>query len=371
MIRVSKLAAFVLTTLLAVAAPVAAQQIENELVLITPVARTLTDPALAEFAKYAKEKWNVNVKTSALAAGTPVAYGRIVEWKGRPEADIFWGGESALFDKLAEQKLLAKLDLPKSVVDSIPDSIGKPKPIPLKDPRDTGSARFSSPTAWSITAAVSAPRHRAAEGLGRSAQPEIEGQRRAVRAHPLLQQPRDLRVILQRDGDEKGWTWLKRLGGNTGIFTARSRDVPAVVARGEFAAGFAVPSYMAFEDRLPGTTSSSWPRKPRGSRPSRSASSRAPSVPGRRSPLSSSCFRNAARTWPWSAAYSRSHRNSASRASRFPGGMAVEFTGGIRSYFDVEVTNIYDDDKAQGRYEQVNSQFRKEIESVADELKKK
>jgi len=51
--------------------------------------------------------------------------------------------------------------------------------------------------------------------------------------------------------------------------------------------------------------------------------------------------------------------------------LAVEFTGGIRSYFDVEVTNIYDDDKAQARYEQVNSQFRKEIESVADELKKK
>src|SRR5574342_880034 len=59
-------------------------------------------------------------------------------------------------------------------------------------------------------------------------------------------------VILQRDGDAKGWEWLKRLAGNTGIFTARSRDVPSVVARGEFAAGFAVPSYMAFEDRLAG-----------------------------------------------------------------------------------------------------------------------
>jgi uncharacterized protein (DUF2267 family) len=51
--------------------------------------------------------------------------------------------------------------------------------------------------------------------------------------------------------------------------------------------------------------------------------------------------------------------------------MAVEFTGGIRSYFDIEVTNIYDDGIAQGRYEQVNSQFRKEVESVWDELKKK
>ena len=127
-------AALVLS-LFAATGPAAAQAIENELVLITPVARTLTDPALADFAKYAKERWNIDVKTSALAAGTPVAYGRIVEWKGRPDADIFWGGESALFDKLAEQKLLAKLDLPQSVVDSIPASIGKPKPIPLKDPK--------------------------------------------------------------------------------------------------------------------------------------------------------------------------------------------------------------------------------------------
>src|SRR4030095_1924811 len=59
-------------------------------------------------------------------------------------------------------------------------------------------------------------------------------------------------VILQRDGDAKGWEFLKRLAANTGLFTARSRDVPSVVARGEFAAGFAVPSYMAFEDRLAG-----------------------------------------------------------------------------------------------------------------------
>ena len=136
MSRPLKMFPIVLAGLLVAAGPVTAQaqQIESELVLITPVAKTLTDPALAEFAKYAKEKWNITLRTSALAAGTPVAYGRIVEWKGRPEADIFWGGESALFDKLAEQKLIAKLDLPKAVVDSIPVSIGKPKPIPLKDP---------------------------------------------------------------------------------------------------------------------------------------------------------------------------------------------------------------------------------------------
>jgi hypothetical protein len=35
------------------------------------------------------------------------------------------------------------------------------------------------------------------------------------------------------------------------------------------------------------------------------------------------------------------------------------------------VTNLYDDDKAQGRYEQVNEKFRKEVEAVVEELKKK
>jgi len=56
MIRTSKPSAIVLTTLLALAAPAGAQPIENELVLITPVARTLTDPALAEFGQVREGK---------------------------------------------------------------------------------------------------------------------------------------------------------------------------------------------------------------------------------------------------------------------------------------------------------------------------
>ncbi|NCO22336.1 MAG: hypothetical protein GW905_10150, partial [Rhodobacterales bacterium] len=135
MARRLKTLALAFTSLSLAAGFALAQPVEEELVLITPVAKTLTDPTLADFAKYAKEKWNVTVKTSALAAGTPVSYGRIVEWKGRPEVDIFWGGESALFDKLSEQKLLSKLDLPQATVDAIPATIGKPRPIYLKDPK--------------------------------------------------------------------------------------------------------------------------------------------------------------------------------------------------------------------------------------------
>jgi hypothetical protein len=43
----------------------------------------------------------------------------------------------------------------------------------------------------------------------------------------------------------------------------------------------------------------------------------------------------------------------------------------VRSYFDSEVMNIYDDDKAQKRYKEVNEQYRKDIEAVWEDLKKK
>jgi iron(III) transport system substrate-binding protein len=350
-----------------------AQTIENELVLITPVAKTLTDPALADFAKYAKEKWNVTVKTSALAAGTPVAYGQIVEWKGRPGADIFWGGESALFDKLADQKLVAKLDLPKAVVDSIPASIGKPKPIPLKDAKGFWIGTVLEPYGLvyhpKVLQRLGVPEPKDWDDL---LHPKLKGQvaqcapTRSSSSHATYE------VILQRDGDAKGWEWLKHLGGNTGIFTARSRDVPSVVAKGEFAAGFAVPSYMAFEDRLAGFDLKFVAPKTAWITPEPIAI------------LTGAPHPNAARAFIEYMLSERGQRVAMERGvfpitPKFrvqgaPGStaeMAVEFTGGIRSYFDREVTNIYDDGIAQARYEAVNSQFRKEIESVAEELKKK
>jgi len=87
--------------------------------------------ALAEFAKYAKERWKVEVRTSA-SRPNPGRLRRIVEWKGR-EADILLGGESALYDKLAE-RAPRQARLPKSAVDRS-DSIGSPSTIPLKDPK--------------------------------------------------------------------------------------------------------------------------------------------------------------------------------------------------------------------------------------------
>ena len=120
-----------LLLLLAPASARAQAPIEDELILQTPVSTFIVDAALRAFTTYARERWGVTLKTKAHYAGTPVSYRRIVDWSGKPEADIFWGGESALFDKLAEQKLLQKHEVPKELVDAVPAALGKPKRLPL------------------------------------------------------------------------------------------------------------------------------------------------------------------------------------------------------------------------------------------------
>src|SRR2546430_3909225 len=227
-----------------------AQAIEDELVLITPVSKFIHDAALAEFARFAKEKYNVTVKTNALAAGTPVAYGRIVEWKGRPEVDVFWGGESALFEKLTEQKLLQKVEIAREVWDSIPAAIGTPRPIPLKD-----AEGFWVGTALEPYGLVYHPKKIQRLGIQPPKEwddllsPRLRGE--VTQCAPTRSSSSDAtyEMILSMHGEEKGWEWVKKLAANTGHFTARSRDVPTVVAKGEYSAGFAVPSYIAFAQR--------------------------------------------------------------------------------------------------------------------------
>jgi hypothetical protein len=47
-----------------------------------------------------------------------------------------------------------------------------------------------------------------------------------------------------------------------------------------------------------------------------------------------------------------------------PAEMAVEFTGGVRSYFDAEVLNVYDESVAARRSEGLKTKFRSDIEAT-------
>lgn len=355
------------------ARPALPQGIEPALTLITPVSKFIHDAALTEFSKYAQERWKVAVKATALPAGAPVAYDRIVDWKGRPDVDIFWGGESALFDKLATQKLIAPLKLSKATIDLIPESIGKPKPIYLKDLKGYWIGTALEPYGLVYNPStlkrlgVAPPRD-----WDDLLNPKLRGQIAQCAPHRSSSSHATYEVILLQYGEPKGWEWLKRLAANTGIFTARSRDVPAVVARGDFAVGFAVPSYMAFEERLAGfdirfvAPKTAWiTPEPIGI------------LAGAKHPLAARAFveflltERGQKIFMARGLFPLSPKYQVKGAPGSEAEKAVAFTGGVRSYFEREITNIYDYDQAQARYQQVNDRFRKEIEAVLDELKEK
>ncbi|MGH2404421.1 MAG: extracellular solute-binding protein, partial [bacterium] len=177
-------------------------------------------------------------------------------------------------------------------------------------------------------------------------------------------------VILQMHGAQRGWEWAQRLGANTGIFVARSRDVPTVVAKGEFAVGFAVPAYMAFEDLLSGhdlkyltPTAGFVTPEPlavlagaRSPRAARAFIQYALSEDGQRVMMARGQYGIAPKY--------RMQGTAGSQVERM-----AEFAG-ARSFFDKPHRNIYDDDVAQKRYAEVNDIFRKLVLERHNDLKR-
>ena len=346
--------------------PAAAQSNEDELVVQTPMSAFVVDTMLKEFVEYARERWGATLKTRVLRAGTPVSYETILRWKGRPEADVFWGGEPALFDDLALQKLLTRLDLPADVWDAIPGTIGTPKPIALKH-----AERQWVGTALEVYGLVYSPRLLKRLGVPEPRDwddvlhPKLKGQvaqctpTRSSSSHATYQ------VILQSRGESAGWAWLKRLASNTGVFVTSSREVPAVVARSEYAVGFAVPSYYAFEERLAGFDIRFVAPKHAFVTPEPFAI-----LAGARHPRAARLFL----TFLLSARGQQlfMERGLFSVIPKYkvhgpPGStaeLAVQLTGGIRSFFEPPISNIYDDAIARSRYRVVNEKFQKEIEAV-------
>jgi ABC-type Fe3+ transport system substrate-binding protein len=340
--------------------------IESELALITPVSKFIHDSALKAFADYAKEKWNVTVKVSAIPAGTPVAYGRIVEWKGKPEVDIFWGGESALFEKLAEQKLLQKVEISREAWEAIPASIGKPRPIPLKD-----KDGFWVGTALEPYGLVYHPKKIQRLGIPEPKEwddllnPKLKGEVAQCAPTRSSSSNATYEVILSMYGEDKGWEWLRKLAANTGHFTARSRDVPTVVAKGEYSAGFAVPSYMAFEEKLAGFELKFVAPKNAFVTPEPMAI-----LAGARNPRAARAFiefllsERGQKVFMERGLFPITPKYKVQGPPGSPAELAVEFTGGVRSYFEREVSNVYDEDVAQKRSDSIKQKFRSDIEST-------
>lgn len=345
--------------------------VEDRLVIITPVARTVADPTVAAFAEFVQRQVNVAVRVTVTSAGTPVAYGRIREWSGRPEADVFWGGEPALFDDLAERKLIAPLQLPEAILREIPAAIGTPKPIALKDPKSfwVGCCLTPYGLVWH-------PRKLRRIGMevirdwDDLLDCRLKGEVAQATPDRSSSNHASVEVLLQTHGWQKGWEWLQRLGANTGNFVARSRDVPTVVAKGEFTAGFAVPAYMAFEDLLDG-------HDLRYILPTAGFVTPEPLavLAGARSPRAARAFIQFALSEDGQKVMMARGQYGITPKHRMegPAGSQLERMArfaGARSFFDKPVRNIYDDDVAQQRYSLVNETFRKLVLERHNDLKR-
>ena len=354
------LGAFVLLA----SAPSQAQPIENELYLITPVSKDVHDPALKAFAAYAKKKWNVDVKTSAIPKGTPVAYGQILEWKGKPQADIFWGGEGTLFDALAGEGLLEPAAIPKAMWEEIPATIGKPVGLPLKDPKGFWVGTTLEPYGLIYQPKLLKRLGVEIKDWDDLLNPKLKGQIAQCTPDRSSSSHASYEVMLQTYGWEKGWDWLKKLAANTGIFAARSRDVPNVVAKGEFAVGFAVPSYMAFAEVLAGyDVMYVYPKNAYVTPEPMAVLKGAPHPKAAHAFIEFLLNEEGQKLFAELGLYPITPKYKVQGPPGSKQEMTVKFTGGMRSFFDISVGNVYDEKVAgpKKRIEEVNSYFRKEI----------
>jgi ABC-type Fe3+ transport system substrate-binding protein len=323
------------------------QTLENELYLITPVSKDVHDPVLKAFAAYAKKRWNVDVKTSAMPQGTPVAYGQILEWKGKPRADVFWGGEGTLFDNLAREGLLDKLQLPDKMWNEIPAEIGKPVGLPLKDPK-----RFWVGTMLEPYGIIYQPKLLKRLGVeirdwDDLLNPKLKGQIAQCTPDRSSSSHASYEVVLQTYGWEKGWDWLRKLAVNTGIFTARSRDVPNVVAKGEFAVGFAVPSYMAFAEVLNGyDVKYVYPKNAYVTPEPMAVLKGAPHARTAHAFVEFMLSEEGQKLVSSMGVYPVTAKYKVQGPAGSNQEKAVAFTGGMRSFFDMAVGNVYNDDEA-------------------------
>jgi ABC-type Fe3+ transport system substrate-binding protein len=344
--------------------PAVAQPIEDELYLITPVSKDVHDPALKAFAAYAKKKWNLEVKTSAIPKGTPVAYGQILEWNGKPQADVFWGGEGTLFDSLAAKGLLEPAAVPPKMWDEIPSTIGKPVGLPLKDPKKFWVGTTLEPYGLIYQPKLLKRTGVQIKGWNDLLNPKLKGQIAQCTPDRSSSSHASYEVILQSHGWEKGWDWLKKLAANTGIFTARSRDVPNVVSKGEFAVGFAVPSYMAFAEVLAGyDVMFVYPKDAYVTPEPIAVLQGAPHPKAAHAFVEFLLTGEGQKIFMERGLYAITPKYKVQGAPGSSAEKAVQFTGGMRSFFDIPVGNVYDPEIAgkEKRIQEVNSYFRKEI----------
>ncbi|ABL78882.1 extracellular solute-binding protein [Thermofilum pendens] len=213
------------------------QQYENTLVLITPSNTLLLKAVTTAFKNYAKNKLGVDVDVKLIQAGSPECMNRIIAWNGKPEADIFFGGDLIYHWKLKEKGLLESYKPKSPGYDAIPSTfLG----FPLKDPDEMWHPKLWWGHGFMYNTKV-------LEKLG--LQPpktwddllDPKWKDLIVMCTPSRSSSTYINVgiIIQNRGWDQGWAFWRRLAANVGAFVQRSADVVDLVSKGEYAVGFA------------------------------------------------------------------------------------------------------------------------------------
>lgn len=236
------LVAMMLISVLAASFPlVQASTFETKLVLMTPISRSSIDPVVALFTSEIKSKRGVDITVEYSTGGSPTLYAKVLEWNGKPAADVFWGGEYNYYTTLTTKDLLEAYK--SANFGQVPESH---QGFKLKDSNGNWMAvSFFSPGIMYNKDALK--RINAAE-------PKTWDDllKPVYKASIVMTTPArsgglhvDVELLLQSRGEDKGWAYWRRLAGNVGAFVGRSLEVSSAVQKGEYAIGIAIAETSA------------------------------------------------------------------------------------------------------------------------------
>jgi len=223
-------------------------QIEDKLVLVSPISRASIDPVAKAFVGYVKDKHGLTVTVEHIPGGSPELYAKVKAWAGKPDGDVFWGGEYSYYPELTSAGLLEP-HLGASW-DQIPADF---QGFALKDAKGHWmSVSFYCPgimTNRDLLAKLKLPEPKTWDDL---LDPKYKGQ--IIMTTPARSGGLhiDVEILLQSRGEEKGWTYWRRLAVNVGKWAARSLEVSSLVEKGEYAIGIAIAETSAVMSKKAG-----------------------------------------------------------------------------------------------------------------------
>ncbi len=218
----------------------------DKLIILSPHRKSIQNEFIPKFEEHYKATYKTDVKVEWLDNGGTADGVRLLRAKfaSNPKTagiDIFWGGGTAVYMDLAQQKLFTPYTLPASLAKEVPQTVAG---IPLYDKTKTWYA--SAMSSFGILYNKKALKF---EGLSEPttwqdlANPKYLG-------HISLADPRHSgtamtmnMIVLQALGWEKGFELLTKIAANNRNFTHSSSDPIKAIVSGDAVASMAIDFY--------------------------------------------------------------------------------------------------------------------------------